>query len=122
MLLLLLSMEKNTSFVCEKNQSENPINMYSYSKYLFDSIRSKYITYNNIKCVVYSILTFMVLMKGHKGNMASIIYNLLYKQIINNKNPALFIGSKKIKRDFIYVDDITNINMWIWNNNISGNF
>lgn len=112
---------KNTNFFNKKNKYEKPMNVYSYSKYLFDQYVQK--TLPNITSQVCGLRYFNVYgpYEFHKGNMASIIYNI-YTQIISNKHPTLFIGSKNFKRDFIYIDDIININLWIWKNKISGIF
>lgn len=113
---------KNTSIFCENHHNERPISIYGYSKFLFDkyvqNILSK-VTSSQICGLRY----FNVYgpYEGHKGDMASMVFRL-YKQILNNKCPTLFIGSKYFKRDFIYIDDIVDINIWIWNNHISGIF
>lgn len=111
--------------ICNKinnyNYHSTPLNIYSYSKLLFDQY-----VYNILpktKSQICGLRYFNVYgpYESHKENMASIIYNL-YKQIKNKKKPTLFTGSKNFKRDFIYIDDIININLWVWNNNISGIF
>lgn len=105
----------------QTNQHEHPINIYSYSKYLFDQYVKKILP--NTSSQVCGLRYFNVYgpYEHQKGNMASIILKL-YKQIQNNQNPTLFFNSKKIKRDFIYIDDIIKINLWIWNKKISGIF
>lgn len=111
---------KNTK-IFYKTYQEQPINMYSYSKYLFDKYVQKILP--KIKSQVCGLRYFNVYgpYEAHKKNMASIIYNL-YEQIINNQNPTLFTGSKQFNRDFIYIDDIVKINLWAWRNKISGIF
>lgn len=101
------------------NQPEKPVNIYSYSKYLFDQYVQKKLIH--IKSQVCGLRYFNVYgpYESHKNNMASIIYKI-YEKITDNKKPILFIGSKNFKRDFIHVDDIIDINLWIWKNNISG--
>lgn len=111
----------NMHVVSKNNLSEEPINIYSYSKYLFDKHVQKILP--TVTSQVCGLRYFNVYgpYESHKNNMASIIYNL-YKQITNKNDPTLFIGSKKFKRDFIYIDDIIDINLWIWHHNVSGIF
>ena len=47
--------------------------------------------------------------EAHKGNMASMIYQLA-KQIKDNKNPKIFEYGQQ-KRDWIYVKDVVQANM-----------
>lgn len=110
---------KDTRMIDKIHQFKRPINIYGYSKFLFDQyVRTVFPKINSQICGlryfnVYGPYEF------HKGKMASIVF-LLYNQIMHGKYPTLFIGSKYFKRDFIYVDDIVDINIWVWNNHISG--
>lgn len=112
---------KTMNISYKQKQHEQPINIYSYAKYLFDQYVQRILP--TITSQICGLRYFNVYgpYEAHKKNMASIIYNV-YKQIINNKKPTLFIGSQDFKRDFIYVDDIININLWAWHNKISGIF
>ncbi|WP_159715028.1 ADP-glyceromanno-heptose 6-epimerase [Blochmannia endosymbiont of Camponotus nipponensis] len=112
---------KNTSMILSSQKHEQPINIYSYSKYLFDQYIRTILP--KVTSQVCGLRYFNVYgpYEAHKGNMASIIFQL-YKQIKNKKNPKLFTGSKQLQRDFIHVEDIVDINLWAWSNNISGIF
>jgi ADP-L-glycero-D-manno-heptose 6-epimerase len=57
--------------------------------------------------------------EGHKGSMASVAFHL-NTQISNGENPKLFEGSDDFRRDFIHVDDVAAVNLWCWENGISG--
>lgn len=57
--------------------------------------------------------------ESHKGSMASVAFHL-NTQISNDENPKLFEGSDGFKRDFIHVDDVVSVNLWCWENGISG--
>lgn len=57
--------------------------------------------------------------EGHKGSMASVAFHL-NSQILKGENPKLFLGSENFKRDFVYVGDVAKLNIWCWQNNISG--
>ena len=59
--------------------------------------------------------------EGHKGSMASVASNL-NNQILKGENPKLFAGSEHFRRDFVYVGDVAQVNIWCWQNGISGIF
>ncbi|AMA64724.1 ADP-L-glycero-D-manno-heptose-6-epimerase [Candidatus Arsenophonus lipoptenae] len=105
----------------EDQKYEKPLNIYGYSKFLFDQYVRKVLP--NITSQVSGFRYFNVYgpRENHKRNMASIIFHL-NNQIINRQHPKLFIGSKKFKRDFIHISDVVSINLWFWQNKISGIF
>lgn len=109
------------ALLCSQTYKEQPMNIYSYSKFLFDQYVRAILP--KVVSQVCGLRYFNVYgpCEAHKGNMASIVFQL-YRQIINEKSPILFAGSKELKRDFVYIDDIVDINIWAWNNNISGIF
>ena len=56
----------------------------------------------------------------HKGNMASIFYQL-YHQVKETGKARLFRGTDgygdgEQRRDFVYVKDVVNVNLWFWEN------
>ena len=57
--------------------------------------------------------------EGHKGSMASVAFHL-NNQILKGENPKLFAGSEHFRRDFVYVGDVAAVNIWCWQNGISG--
>ena len=59
--------------------------------------------------------------ENHKNKMASVIYHF-HNQILKENRVKLFEGSDKFIRDFIYIDDIVNIILHFYKNNISGIF
>ncbi|ADV33981.1 ADP-L-glycero-D-manno-heptose-6-epimerase [Candidatus Blochmanniella vafra str. BVAF] len=103
------------------NSIENPVTMYGYSKFLFD--RYVHNILPKVKSQVCGLRYFNIYgpHEFHKGRMASVILNI-YKKVKNKESPILFVGSKNFKRDFVYIDDIVNVNLWIWYNKISGIF
>ena len=114
----------NSNFA-EKRKNEGPINIYGYSKWLFDQyVRS---LKNKIKSQVVGLRYFNVFGPGeaHKNNMASVVYHF-DNQINGLGELKLFKGSHghddgEQRRDFIFVDDVIKINLWMMNNsNISG--
>lgn len=109
---------------CDKNfieasEYERPLNVYGYSKLLFDQYVRKIIP--DADSQICGLRYFNVYGSGenHKGNMASVAFHL-NNQINAGANPKLFSNSENFKRDFIHVDDVVAVNLWAWNNNISG--
>lgn len=109
---------------CDKNfieapEYERPLNVYGYSKLLFDQYVRKMIP--DADSQICGLRYFNVYGPGenHKGNMASVAFHL-NNQINAGANPKLFSNSQNFKRDFIHVDDVVAVNLWAWNNNISG--
>jgi len=104
----------------EEKKYENPLNIYGYSKYLFDN----YVRKNEKKLTsqVVGLRYFNVYgpRENHKGTMASVM-NHFNQQIHTEQKVKLFTGCDGYKngeqeRDFIYIDDITNVNLWFLNN------
>ena len=106
----------NNKIFKEELQYENPLNIYGYSKFLFDS----YVRQNlaKIKSQVIGLRYFNVYgpKENHKAKMASVAFHL-NNQIKETQKAKLFVGSDGFgngeqKRDFIYVEDVANVNLW----------
>ena len=111
----------------EERHCEKPINMYAYSKFLFDQyVRSKL---HNASQQVVGLRYFNVYgpHESHKGSMASTAYHF-YNQLNSDGNIRLFKGINQYadgeqQRDFVYVKDIVDVNLWFMANaNKSGIF
>ena len=105
-----------TEFSVER-RCENPINAYAFSKLMFD----QYVRYlqADLKCAVVVLRYFNVYGPGeaHKGQMASVIYHF-HRQLLKGDEVRLFEGSGgytdgEQRRDFIHVDDIAAVNLWM---------
>ena len=102
-------------------RNEIPINLYSKSKLNFDNyVRNKTNNFLNKKNKIFGLRYFNVYGPGeyNKGKMASVVFHF-YNQLIKEKKVKLFKGSDgygngEQQRDFIYVDDVTNITMDIF--------
>lgn len=103
----------------EDRQYEAPLNVYGYSKMLFDHYVRNLLP--DVSSPVCGFRYFNVYgpRESHKGNMASVAFHL-DAQIKRGENPKLFEGSEKFQRDFIYVGDVAAVNLWCWENKISG--
>lgn len=103
----------------EDTKYEKPLNVYGYSKLLFDNyVRARL---NDIKSQVCGFRYFNVYgpREAHKGSMSSVAFHL-NQQIKSGQAPKLFKGSEHFQRDFVYVDDVVQVNLWFWKNKISG--
>lgn len=104
----------------ESIECEYPLNVYAYSKFLFDQyIRN--LKKNPIQIVGLRFFNVYGPQENHKNKMASVIYHF-HNQILKENRVKLFEGSDKFIRDFIYIDDIVNIILHFYKNNISGIF
>lgn len=110
----------STTFI-EQRQHEGPLNVYGYSKFLFDEYVRRILP--QAKSPICGLKYFNVYgpREQHKGSMASVAFHL-NQQILNGENPKLFAGSEHFLRDFIYVGDAVKVNLWCWQHKISGIF
>jgi len=85
---------------------ENPENPYGYSKFVMDQVAKRF-SKKNPNMIIVGLRYFNVYgpREFYKEKTSSMIIQLGH-QILNNKAPRLFDGSKKILRDFIYIDDV----------------
>jgi len=100
----------------EERACEKPLNMYAYSKFLFD----QYVRRQTLGSQVVGLRYFNVYgpREQHKGGMASTAYHF-NNQLKQDGECRLFEGSDgygpgEQRRDFIHVDDICAINLWFW--------
>lgn len=108
-------------------QCEQPLNVYGYSKLLFDN----YVRQRKLKSgsQVVGLRYFNVYgpREQHKGKMASVAYHCT-QQLLSSDTVKLFEGSGgyangEQRRDFISVFDIASLNIWFWlHADISGIF
>lgn len=109
-----------TDFV-EERQFEGPLNAYGYSKFLFDQYVRDILPEANSPVCGFKYFNVYGPREQHKGSMASVAFHL-NNQINKGENPKLFAGSEHFLRDFIYVGDVAAVNIWAWQNGISGIF
>lgn len=98
---------------------EKPLNVYGYSKFLFDQYVRKILPDATSQVCGFRYFNVYGPRENHKGSMASVAFHL-NEQIHKGEKPKLFVGSDNFKRDFIYVGDVVDVNLWFWKNNISG--
>lgn len=111
---------RNADFI-EERQYEEPLNVYGYSKMLFDHYVRNILPDAQSQVCGFRYFNVYGPREGHKGSMASVAFHL-NTQLNNGENPKLFEGSDGFKRDFIYVEDVASVNLWFWENGVSGIF
>ena len=111
----------------EHQKNEAPINLYAYSKYLFDQVVRTRLLKADSQIVGMRYFNVYGPNETHKGSMASVAYHL-HQQLKEGNEVKLFEGSDgygngEQRRDFIHVDDIVKVNIWFYKNpNVSGIF
>ena len=90
---------------------ESPENPYAFSKYLMDQIAIRY-SNDNPEMTIVGLKFFNVYgpREFYKGKTSSLVIQLGH-QILDGKAPRLFIGSDKIFRDFINIEDVVQANI-----------
>lgn len=100
-----------TSDFIESREYEKPLNVYGYSKFLFDEYVRQIPPEANSQIVGFRYFNVYGPREGHKGSMASVAFHL-NTQLNNGESPKLFEGSENFKRDFVYVGDVADVNLW----------
>lgn len=115
----------NTNHFVEDGELK-PMNMYAYSKYLFDKKVQKLMTlewYRNSPFIIQGYRYFNVYGQGedHKGDQASPIHKFT-KQALETGVIKVFAGSENFRRDFVNAEDIAILKIEMLDRNISGIF
>lgn len=108
----------------EDRANERPLNVYGYSKFLFDQVLRRELA--NLKAPVIGLRYFNVYgpREQHKGRMASVAFHHFH-QFREHGRVKLFEASHgyaagEQRRDFIHVDDIVRGNLHFWDKPVSG--
>jgi ADP-L-glycero-D-manno-heptose 6-epimerase len=116
----------------EARENEDPLNVYAYSKYLFDQyVRKRTAGFEaaDVRAQVAGLRYFNVYgpNEAHKGRMASVAFHAFH-QFRAEGRVKLFVGSDGYddgaqQRDFVHVDDAVSVNLWLLENRgVSGIF
>ena len=116
----------------EQREHEKPLNVYGYSKFLFDQYVRKILHsphYQDTPTQIVGLRYFNVYgpREQHKNSMASVAFHL-HNQLKDSGTIKLFAGIDNYddgeqQRDFVYVDDVVDLNLWLMDNpNKSGIF
>ena len=111
----------------EGRENERPLNAYAYSKFLFDQYVRRRLPEARTQIVGLRYFNVYGPREGHKGSMASVAYHF-NQQLKEGDEVRLFEGSDgygpgEQRRDFVYVGDVVDINLWFWDHpEVSGIF
>lgn len=103
------------NLICEK-----PLNVYGYSKFLFDQYVRRILPIATSQIVGLRYFNVYGPREQHKKKMASVAFHF-NQQLLQTGTMKLFVGSGgyengEQRRDFIYVDDVVEIILWFWKN------
>lgn len=113
----------HTEFV-EDVRYEGPLNVYGYSKYLFDQVLRREMSY--LRAPVIGLRYFNVYgpNEQHKGRMASVAFHQYFQYRKTGKvklfEGCLGYGNGEQKRDFVYVKDVVAVAMHFLDKPVSG--
>lgn len=116
-----------TNTFIEEKEYEGALNVYGYSKQQFDNyVRRIWQDAEEHGETLPQITGFRYFnvygpREQHKGSMASVAFHL-NNQMNAGENPKLFEGSEQFRRDFVYVGDVADVNLWFLQHGVSGIF
>lgn len=111
----------------EERPFEEPLNVYGYSKFLFDQYVRRVLPEAKSQIVGLRYFNVYGPREKHKGSMASVAFHF-NNQIKADGRVKLFEGNDgyadgEQRRDFVYVGDVVDINLWLLENpGVSGIF
>ena len=109
----------NSKFT-ESEENESPVNIYGYSKYLFDVYVRQFAMTAQSQVVGLRYFNVYGPREAHKKSMASVVFHF-NEQLLSTDVVSLFKGSAgygngEQRRDFIHVDDVISVNLWCMKN------
>jgi ADP-L-glycero-D-manno-heptose 6-epimerase len=104
----------------ENRESESPLNVYAYSKFLFDQIVRRRWQKRSAQVVGLRYFNVYGSREGHKGRMASVAYHF-FNQYRTDGRVKLFEGCDGYAnggqlRDFVSIEDVVKVNMYFLDN------
>jgi ADP-L-glycero-D-manno-heptose 6-epimerase len=104
----------------EERSVEKPLNVYGYSKFLFDQVVRRRWEDNSAQVVGLRYFNVYGPREAHKQRMASVAWHF-FNQFRETGQVRLFEGSGGFaageqRRDFVSVDDVVQLNMWFLEN------
>jgi len=102
----------------ESREHEGPLNVYGYSKFLFDQVVRRRMASADFSSQVVGFRYFNVYgpREQHKGRMASVAFHH-FNQYRENGKVKLFegcdgYGNGEQSRDFVYIEDVVKVNLF----------
>jgi ADP-L-glycero-D-manno-heptose 6-epimerase len=100
----------------EAPRCERPLNVYGYSKLLFDQIVRRHLPQSGVQIVGLRYFNVYGPREAHKARMASVAFHQ-FKQFTATGKVKLFgayggYAAGEQERDFVHVDDVVAVNLW----------
>src|SRR5215210_7305238 len=100
----------------EERRCERPLNVYGYSKFLFDQLVRRTLPGKTAQIAGFRYFNVYGPNEAHKGRMASVAFHA-FQQLVASGKVKLFVGSGgyangEQRRDFVHVDDVVDVNLW----------
>jgi len=104
----------------EDRKNEEPLNMYAYSKFQFDQYVRRILPAAKSQIAGFRYFNVYGPREQHKGSMSSTAFHF-NNQIIESGVARLFegcdgYGNGEQSRDFVYVGDAVDVNLWFMDN------
>ncbi|WP_025270728.1 ADP-glyceromanno-heptose 6-epimerase [Hippea sp. KM1] len=99
----------------EESKNEYPLNIYAFSKFIFDRYVRRVALNKGVQVVGLRYFNVYGPNEKHKGKMASVVFHF-HNQILDDGTVKLFEGSENFKRDFVFVDDVVDVNLFFYDN------
>jgi len=101
---------------CEDRAHEAPLNVYGYSKFLFDQVVRRRLPARTAQVAGFRYFNVYGPREAHKGRMASVAFHF-FNQYTSSGRVRLFEGSAGYGpgeqiRDFVFVDDVVDVNLF----------
>jgi ADP-L-glycero-D-manno-heptose 6-epimerase len=108
----------------EVRSAERPLNVYGYSKLLFDHLVRRHLQSSRAPVIGMRYFNVYGPRETHKARMASVAFHHFH-QFRSEAKVRLFESSHGFangeqRRDFIHVDDVIKANLFFWNRPVSG--
>ena len=111
----------------ESREHEAPLNVYGYSKFLFDQAARRRMQDRSAQIAGFRYFNVYGPRENHKGRMASVAFHFFHQYRTSGK-VKLFAGSGgytdgEQRRDFVCVEDVVKVNLFFLDNpGVSGIF
>ncbi|HZV55390.1 MAG TPA: ADP-glyceromanno-heptose 6-epimerase [Rhodocyclaceae bacterium] len=104
----------------ESREHEGPLNVYGYSKFLFDQVVRRRMAEANSQVVGFRYFNVYGPREQHKGRMASVAFHH-FNQYRDSGKVKLFegcdgYGNGEQSRDFVFIEDVVKVNMFFLDN------
>ena len=101
----------------EEPACERPLNVYGYSKLLFDQVVRRALPTASVQIAGLRYFNVYGPREQHKGRMASVAFHQ-HGQLARDGHVNLFgayggYGAGEQQRDFVFVDDVVAVNLWL---------